>query len=328
MNSMPESSVLNSAGFELALKTKPNQMTIHHHFSFLTVASLAGTLLVAGVASSSHAAEPKRALVVTTTVGFRHDSIPTAEKILGELAEKSGVFTVDYARVDIKDPQYKGADGQPNKAKYVPAVTAVLAEKMSAKALKNYDLVIFANTTGDLPLPDRQAFLDWIKSGKGFVGIHSAADTFDKTGDYPGYPPYIEMLGGEFKTHGPQVLVDAINQDAQCPACRHLPADWKVFDEIYQFKNFERAKVHGLLTLDKHPNNKTPGDYPIAWIKEYGQGRVFYTSLGHREDMWDPNWKDGSGQRKNSPEISQAYQQHVLGGIKWAAGLETSNAKP
>lgn len=258
-------------------------MRIHGHLNLLNCVALAGTLLVAGCASPLHAQAPKRALVVTTTVGFRHDSIPTAEKILGELARTSGLFTVDYARLDPKAPEFKGADGRPDKAKYFPAVAAVLAEKMSPAALKQYDLVIFANTTGDLPLPDKAAFLDWIKSGKGFVGIHSAADTYDKTGDYPGYPPYIEMLGGEFKTHGPQVAVDAINQDPQFPGCRHLPADWQVFDEIYQFKNFERAKVHGLLTLDQHPNNKTPGDYPIAWIKEYREGpRVLHVARASR----------------------------------------------
>jgi len=304
-------------------------MVTQHQFTFPRVASVVGVVLFAVCVTASTAlAAQKRALVVSTTVGFRHDSIPVAEKILGEIGQKSGDFTVDYARVDIKEPQFKGADGKPDKAKYVPAVKAVLAEKMNAEALKNYDVVIFANTTGDLPLPDTDAFLKWIKSGKGFVGIHSAADTFDKTGDYPGYPPFIEMLGGEFKTHGPQVEVDAINQDSQCPACRHLPASWKVFDEIYQFKSFDRAKVHGLLTLDKHPNNKTSGDYPVAWIKEYGNGRVFYTSLGHREDLWDPTWKESNGQRKNSPEIAEAYQKHLLGGIRWAAGLEESNAKP
>jgi len=298
-----------------------NHMTYQRHASRISIIALAGLLLVAGNLPAQNQS-PKGALVVSTTTGFRHSSIPTAETILGELAQKSGAFTVDYARVDVYDPQYKGADGKPDKAKYEPAIAAVLAEKMSPAALKNYDLVIFANTTGDLPLPDRQAFLDWIKSGKGFVGIHSAADTFH------GFPPFIEMIGGEFKTHGAQVEVDAINQDPQCPACRHLPGNWQVFDEIYQFKNFERAKVHGLLTLDQHPNDKTPGDYPIAWMKEYGQGRVFYTSLGHREDIWDANWKDGKGQRKNSPEIAQAYQQHVLGGIKWALGLERAEVKP
>ena len=264
-------------------------------------------------------AAPKRVLVVTTTLGFRHSSIPTAEKVLGELAQSSEAYTVEYARVEPNDPQFRGADGKPDKAKVDAAIKEVIGAKMNAEALKNYDAVIFANTTGDLPIPDKEAFLYWIKSGKGFVGMHSASDTFH------GYPPFIEMLGGEFKTHGPQVEVDAINQDKECPACRHLPGTWTIFDEIYQLKNFDRSKVHGLLTLDKHPNDKTPGDYPIAWMKEYGRGRVFYTSLGHREDIWDPNWK---GQRKNSEEISRQYQQHILGGIKWALGLEKADAKP
>jgi uncharacterized protein len=301
--------------------------------------SLSFTALMAGT-TCGIAQNPaaKHVLVVTTTTGFRHSSIPTAEKIIGELAQSSGAFTVDYARVENNDPQFKGADGKPDKAKFEPAVKSVLAEKLSPAAMKQYDAIVFANTTGDLPLPDRQALLDWIKSGKGFVGVHSATDTFH------GFPPFIEMIGGQFKTHGPQVEVDTINQDPQCPACRHLPANWKVFDEIYQFKNFDRAKVHGLLTLDKHPNDKTPGDYPVAWCKEYGQrrfcpaqrgaellarkdwwqrpGRVFYTSLGHREDIWDATWKDAKGERKNSVEIAKAYQQHLLGGIKWALGLE------
>ncbi len=280
---------------------------------------LAG-VMVAGTfgCASLKKASPKRVLVVTVTKGFRHSSIPTAEKVLAELAKESSAFTVDYARVEPNDPQFKGDDGKPDKEKVNAAIKAVLAEKMSPKALKQYDAVIFANTTGDLPLLDNQAFLDWIKSGKGFVGMHSATDTFH------GFAGYIEMIGGEFKTHGAQVKVDAINQDQECPACKHLPGNWEVFDEIYQFKNFDRTKVHGLLTLDKHPNDKTPGDYPIAWCKEYGTGRVFYTSLGHREDVWDPNWPD----RKNPKAVAEAYQKHILGGIKWALGLEKMDAKP
>src|SRR5208282_6872980 len=125
----------------------------------------------------------------------------TAEKVIAELGEKSGLFTVEYARVEPTDSQYQGADGKPDKAKVEEAIKAVLAEKMSAAALKNYDAVIFANTTGDLPLPDKQAFLDWIKSGKGFVGMHSAADTF------PGFPGYIEMMGAHFQTHAAQLQV-------------------------------------------------------------------------------------------------------------------------
>ena len=270
-----------------------------------------------GLAAPAHAA-PKKVLVVTVTLGFRHSSIPTAEKVLAKLAEDTGAFTVDYARVEPNDPQFKDDNGKTDTAKVNAAIKAVLAEKMSGQALKQYDAVVFANTTGDLPLPDNQAFLDWIKSGKGFVGMHSAADTFH------GFPGYIDMIGAEFKTHEAQVKVDAINQDQECPICKHLPANWEVFDEIYQFKNFDRSKVHGLLTLDKHPNNKTPGDYPVAWCKEYGKGRVFYTSLGHREDVWDPNWPD----RKNPKEVAEAYQAHILGGIKWALGLEKGDARP
>jgi len=270
---------------------------------------------------ASAEAAPKKVLVVSTTMGFRHSSIPTAEKVLAELGQKSGAFTVEYARVEPNESQFKGADGKPDKAKVEEAIKQVLSEKMSPAALKNYDAVIFANTTGDLPLPDKQAFLDWIKSGKGFAGMHSATDTFDH---HVPLDAYTEMMGAEFKTHGPQVEVDVLNQDPNCPACSHLPADWKVFDEIYQFNGFDRSKVHGLLTLDKHPNDKTPGDYPISWCKEYGKGRVFYTSLGHREDVWDPSWPD----RKNSKEVAEAYQQHILNGIKFVLRLENWNAKP
>jgi len=287
----------------------------------IRLAALAG-LLFALVAPAQ--AAPKKVLVVTVTKGFRHSSIATAEKILAELGQKSGAFTVDYARVEPSDPQFKGADGKPDKAKVDAAIEKVLAEKMSPAALKNYDGVIFANTTGDLPLPDKQAFLDWIKSGKAFMGMHSATDTFR---DHNPPDPYVEMIGAEFKTHGAQVGVEPINQDPKFPACRHLPPVWKVFDEIYQLKSFDRAKMHGLLTLDKHPNDKTPGDYPIAWCKQYGKGRVFYTSLGHREDMWDPNTPPNF-ERKNSVEVSEAYQKHVLGGIKWALGLEKGDATP
>ena len=282
---------------------------------------LAGILLgcTLGFAAPTQAA-PKRVLVVTVTEGFRHSSIPTAEKVIAELGKESSAFTVDYARVEPNDPQFKGADGKPDKAKVEAAIKAVLAEKMSAAALKKYDAVIFANTTGDLPLPDKQAFLDWIKSGKGFVGMHAATDTF------PGFPGYTEMIGGHFKAHAAQLEVQPINQDPQCPICAHFGKDWKVFDEIYQIKDFDPAKVHGLLTLDKKPDVKdpSPGIYPIAWCKEYGKGRVFYTSLGHREDVWDPAWPD----RKNPKEVAEAYQQHILAGIKWALGLVNMNAKP
>lgn len=284
----------------------------------LPVCGLALLACVAGCAAQPPAAavKPKHVLVVTTTVGFRHSSIPTAEETIAELARQSGAFTVEFARVEPADPQFQGPDGKPDKAKVNAAIKQVLAEKMSAEALRRYDGVIFANTTGDLPLPDPQGFLDWIKTGKAFIGMHSATDTF------PGFPAYTDMIGGHFAYHREQVLAELRNEDPSCPSCQHLGATWGVFDEIYILKNFERAKVHGLLRLDHHPNTKVPGDYPVAWRRDYGQGRVFYTSLGHREDVWSADWKDKNGTRKNPPEVARQYQQHILGGIRWALRLE------
>jgi type 1 glutamine amidotransferase len=292
---------------------------------------------LAALALTATAAEPKKLLVVTVTTGFRHSSIPTAEKVLSKLAKESGAFTVDFVRQPeekVKRPSNpRGNADEEARAKFKAELAKYEAaqgefqarikealSKLSAENLKNYDGLIFANTTGDLPVPDPQAIVDWVKDGHAFIGMHSASDTFH------GFRPYVEMLGGEFLSHGAQVSVDCINEDKKHPACSHLPQTWTVYDEIYILKSFERSKVHGLLTLDKEPNKKTPGDFPVAWTKDIGKGRLFYTSLGHREDMWDdetpPNFK-----RQNSTEIAQAYQKHVLGGIKWALRLEESSAK-
>jgi type 1 glutamine amidotransferase len=294
-------------------------------------------LATAALALTATAAEPKKLLVVTVTTGFRHSSIPTAEKVLSKLAKESGAFTVDFVRQPeekVKRPSNPRGDADDEaKAKFKAEMAKYEAtqgefqarvkealSKLSAENLKSYDGLIFANTTGDLPVPDPQAIIDWVKDGHAFIGMHSASDTFH------GFRPYVEMLGGEFLSHGAQASVDCINEDKKHPACSHLPQTWTVYDEIYILKNFERAKVHGLLTLDKEPNRKTPGDFPIAWTKEIGKGRLFYTSLGHREDVWDDE-TPANFKRQNSTEVAQAYQKHILGGIKWALRLEESSAK-
>ena len=178
--------------------------------------------------------------------------------------------------------------------------------------------MVFASTTGDLPLPDPQGLLDWIKAGHAFIGIHAASDTFHH------WPDYIDMLGGEFAHHGPQVSVECLNEDPQHPATAQLGKTWTISqEEIYQFKNYDAAKVHDLLIMDKHPEHKeSPGHFPVSWCKHYGSGqsvlhlaRPSRRHLGRRPDLKD---------RKNSVAISKAYQQHVLGGIEWALGLKTS----
>ncbi len=290
---------------------------------------------------------PKKVLVVTVTAGFRHSSIPTAERILAEMAAKSGKFTVEFASQPAGMPAAPGrprpgpkgaedpahvealkkfaADEKAYWDTWTPKMAEVL-QKLSPANLKNYDAVLFASTTGDLPLPDKQAFVDWVASGKGFIGVHAATDTFHKSGRFQGFPPYVAMIGGAFRTHGPQVTVECKTDDPKHAACAGLPATWTVFDEIYEFKDYNQARVHSLVSLDKHPQTKAPGHNAIAWSRTHGKGRVFYTSLGHREDVWDPAYTDKQG-RKNSPEVAQQFQQHLLGGILWALGLAPGEAK-
>ncbi|GIV18299.1 MAG: hypothetical protein KatS3mg023_0050 [Armatimonadota bacterium] len=248
---------------------------------------LCGAVVLVGASaeaqrSGAAARAKKRLLVVSHTAGFRHEgAIRSFDKVIAELADKSGQFTVEYCRTaeDVK-------------------------RMMSPEGLKQYDGVIFSNTTGNIGIPDLQAFLDWVKSGKAVIGLHAAADT------YHDEPRFIEMIGGEFLTHGAQCEVEVIVEDAKHPAMVHLAPRFKVFDEIYEFKNNDRAKLHVLGSMDKHPNDGhpqagQPGDYLLIWCKPYGKGRVFYTGLGHREDVIESEW----------------YKQHMLGGIRWALGI-------
>ncbi len=319
-------------------------------FSMTLKAALAAGLAT-GLALTAAAQAPKKVLVVTTTLGFRHSSIPTAEKVLNKLGLQSRAYTVEYVHQpemkvgEPRKPKALAADAdetarakhEADQAKYEADLAKYKAakqvfdeamrkalQKLGPESLQNYDAVIFANTTGDLPLPDRQGFLDWIKSGKAFIGMHSCIDTFH------GWPDFIKMLGGEFASHGAQVGVDCLNQDPKHPANVHLPNGWKITqEEMYLIKNYDLEKCnHDLLILDKHPNKpEEAGRFPVSWCKEYGKGRVFYTTLGHREDIWDDEWKEGNGRRANAPAIALAYQQHILGGIKWAMHLD-SDIKP
>jgi hypothetical protein len=269
--------------------------------------SLAPLAALAIAATVTTAAEPKKLLLVTATAGFHHTSTASAEEILPEMGKKSGAFEiVGIVRSGPRPKDKAEGDAWTEKMKQD------FAEKMSTSALKSYDGVIFANTTGILPLPDKEAFLAWIKSGKAFIGMHSASDTFHAPDGK--VDPYIEMLGGEFQTHKAQAGVECLVQDMKHPATKALGEAYCIeVEEIYLFKNYDPARVHELLILDKHPNDKKQlGHFAVAWCKKHGDGNVFYTSLGHREDVWD----------------NKRYQQHILGGIKWALGLEPGEASP
>jgi uncharacterized protein len=237
----------------------------------ITTLSIGGFTPVDG----REAKKPKRILVVTVTKGFRHESIPVAERLIQKLADQSKAFEVDYARTDEE-----------------------LAQKTTQAALAGYGAIVFAHTTGDLPLADRNAFFEWVKAGHGFVGIHSATDTFH------GDAQFLKLVGGEFDYHREQATVQVLVEDPKHPASKGLGKSFQTHDEIYLFKNFVRADVHMILAMDKHPNTGEAGYYPLAWSHEFGKGRAFYTALGHRDDVLDSAW----------------YGEHLLGGITWALG--------
>jgi hypothetical protein len=219
-------------------------------------------------------------LVVTHSAGFRHSSIAVAEPVIEQLGRSAGLFDTAFCRT---------ADD--------------VRRMLTPAGLGGIDAVVFANTTGNLGVPDLNALLAWIADGHGFAGLHSASDTYHDA------PAYLEMLGNEFDSHGDQTEVEAIVEAPSHPAVAHLAPRYRVFDEIYRFKRNNRAGVTPLLTLDRVPLDGLPGaglpgDLPLAWSKAHGAGRVFYTALGHRDELW----RDAR------------YQQHVVGGIRWVLG--------
>ncbi|MBR5977500.1 MAG: ThuA domain-containing protein, partial [Verrucomicrobia bacterium] len=225
---------------------------------WLKTGAATGMALIAACFVLSVQAADKKILVVSVTKGFVHDVIPEVNDLVAKLAKDSGQFDVTFVKTDED-----------------------MAKYMTMESLQKYDGVFFNNTTGNLPLPDAQGFINWIASGKGYVGVHAATDTFG------GFPPYTEMVGGLFLTHRNQSTITPIIEDPTHPILEGFPADLAVHDEIYILQKFHRETVHGLLTLDNRPNDGSedanqPGDYAIAYCKNWGQGRVFYTSLGHR----------------------------------------------
>jgi type 1 glutamine amidotransferase len=136
------------------------------------------------------------------------------------------------------------------------------------------------------------------------------------------------MLQGEFETHKAQVPADLVAADKKHPANAEIGDTWNLKqEEMYLIKNQDRSKVRSIWHLRHHPNDVAQkGYFPVSWVRTPGKGKVFYTSLGHREDLWsaDPELKG----RVNPIETAKQYQAHILGGIKWALGLADGSAEP
>ena len=222
--------------------------------------------LLGGVAAirplGAHAARPpERILYFTYSAGYRHDVIPLSKEILIQLGRNSGVFEV---------------------------TTTEDTSEFSSENLERYAAVMFY-TSGELPMSHSQktALLNFVRSGRGFLGVHSATDTFYS------WPDYLDLVGGYFNGHPWHQAVTIEVVDPGDPLVAFLGKSLQVEDEIYQISDFDYRGSRVLLRLD--PNSvdlsKTGVHqrfygWPLAWTRFYDEGRVFYTALGHEPSVW------------------------------------------
>jgi type 1 glutamine amidotransferase len=240
------------------------------------VRRLLGLALLVAAAPSQAEEARDRVLYVTHSAGFRHDVLPLSQSVVTQLGETSGAFTLT-ATEDVS--------------------------VFSSENLARYAAVMFY-TTGELPMtaPQKAAFLDFVRSGHGFIGVHSATDTFYL------WPDYLELVGGYFNDHPWHQSVRIEVVDPASPLVAFIGTALQIEDEIYQIGDFDYRGSHVLLRLDQSSVDLTKNSvhrrfygWPLAWTRSYGQGRVFYTALGHDAAVWrDPR-----------------YQQILLNAILW-----------
>jgi type 1 glutamine amidotransferase len=219
--------------------------------------------------------EPRfTALVFSKTTGFRHDSIPQGIAAIEALG-KAHAFAVD----STED-----------------------ASHFTDAELARYKVVVFLCTTGDILEAGQKAALErYIRSGGGFVGIHSASDT-----EYQ-WAWYGRLVGAYFASH-PQIQRGTVRiEDLGHASTEGLPATWERTDEWYNFRRNPRGNVHILATLDEatYSGGKMGADHPIAWCQEIDGGRSWYTAMGHTSESY----------------AEPLFRLHLLGGIESAAGI-------
>lgn len=260
--------------------------------SLLTGAAATGLLGVASPAAA-RIAEPYRVLVYSRTSGFRHASIPLGIQTIEDLG-KPMLWTTDAT----EDPTV-----------------------FRDRTLRRYDVVVFLNTTGKvMDRKGRAALERWVRGGGGWVGIHSAADT-----EYD-WPFYGRLLAGAwFKCHPLEQPGTMVREAARHPSTRHLPERWDIpLEEFYSFRRNPRPDTRVLLSIDEssylqdpntshlpsqsypddyHPVSGVMGDHPMSWTHRVGDGRVWYTALGHEVNMY----------------LDESYRRHLRGGILSAA---------
>jgi len=272
-------------------------MTQNWLFKIAALALFAATSAALAAEPKTETAKPReggyRILMLTQSAGFKHGSVnrkegqlAPAERALTEIGVKSNLFRVDCTQDAAKD--------------------------FTKENLQNYDVVFFY-TTGNLPIKEADLdyfFKEWLpQKGHGFIGAHSAADTFHN------YQPYWDMIGGTFNGHpwGSGETVTVTVHDQKHPASKPWGGEFEIKDEIYQFKNWQPEKVRVLASLNMAKTKlKKPYHIPILWVKNYGAGKAMHMSLGHNEKVWE----------------NEQYQASLLGGIRWVLNLEEGDATP
>jgi type 1 glutamine amidotransferase len=238
----------------------------------LSISLLRGLLAVfVGAFAGSALAAPPRALIFSKTAGFRHDSIPTAVAALQRVAEEQGMH----------------ADATEDAAAFTP------------QNLARYRVVIFASTTGDvLDAAQQKAMQDFVDGGGGFMGVHSAADT-----EYD-WPWYGQLVGAYFHSHPPGMQTTRVRFDRDGIA--EQGREWKVTDEIYNYRDNPRKNVQVIATVDEsdYTGGTMGDDHPIAWCRASAKGRAWYTGLGHDPGLYaDP-----------------VFLRHLVSGLRYASG--------
>ncbi len=295
---------------------------------------LAAAVVVAALNPSPSVAEDKknkRLLLVTHSGGFIHDSVGVAEEVLKEIGPKNGFDVTCYRFTGDPDKKVKTKkDGKEVETTWLERyndefrkVTGLTVGKenigrVNKDTLKNFDCVLFFTTgskrNGQSPLTDAELddLMTWVKAGGAFAGTHCASDTLYDT-------PYGGLVGAFFENHPWHQKIKVKVEDPKHPAAAGFESGAEITDEIYQFTDspYSREKLHIILSVDNSSIDVTKGkrkdmDYAISWCQEFGKGRTFYTSLGHRKEVW----KD------------ERFQKHLLGGLKWATGVAAGDATP
>ena len=241
---------------------------------------------------------------------YQHDAVSHALATIERLGYQSGLYDT-YIRTDIQL-----ITKHPIHFAETTAVPDANGKSENYMTLNDFDAIVFYGI-GELELTDRQKadMMSFIKEdGKGFVGIHTAVTAFYT------WPEYGEMIGGYFDDH-PWVIFNApvIVEDPDFPAMKAFPRTFTARDEIYQVKNFSRDRVRVLARLDasrldlNNPRvHRKDKDFAVAWARNYGKGRVFYSTFGHTEESWD----------------NPAMQTMWLEAIKWATGMTNADVTP